>query len=194
MIDGNEGTSASRADLRRALGWLGLGTVAPNVLVSALVEPPAVLDVIDRAAHRGGVLVTRAATVCSPTVLSDVELARRSTPIDDLSERYGQLVAWIQPLRDALHCGGRPAPAAALSARVLLIALYRRVVLTDPLLPVDLLPGTWSGDHAYALVAEIYQAIHAPAEAHLVALCRTPDGVLAGPAERGSRFGTDQLS
>lgn len=192
VIDGTEGTSASRAELRRALGWLGMGTVAPNVLASALVEPPAVLDVVEQVAHRGGVLVTRAATVCAPTVLSGVELARRSAPVDVLAERYEQLSSWIQPLQAALRTGPAPEPAPALSARVLLIALYRRAVLTDPLLPVDLLPCSWSGDDAYAVVAEVYCAIHAAAEQQLVDLCHTPAGPLRGAVERGSRFG-DQL-
>jgi phenylacetic acid degradation operon negative regulatory protein len=58
-------------------------------------------------------------------------------------------------------------PDQAIVARILLIHDWRRIILRDPLLPVELLPPGWPGETARDLVASIYHGVLPGSEAWL---------------------------
>lgn len=188
VIDGAEGTARKRAALRRELEWLGLGTVAPNVLASPVVSAAAVNDVVARTGGLERVLITRAETLGAGAGLSDVELARRCAPVAELAARYQAVASSFEPLVDAATSEPLD-PRMSFVARALLIASYRRVVLADPLLPASLLPGEWSGHQAYELVGHLYRRLLAPSEEQLVDVSETPEGGLKPLEDRWARFG-----
>jgi phenylacetic acid degradation operon negative regulatory protein len=188
VIDGGDGTPASRAGLRRELEWVGLGTIAPNVMASPLTSTDDVIAVLDRLHVGRGALVTRARVTGGSIAASDVDLARRCVPLDDLAARYTQVAGWLAPLLDAPPPDDAADGEQAFTARLLAIACFRRVVLTDPLLPAALLPQPWPGVLARRVVADLYRRVAAPSEAWLRAVAVTPDGSLgvraADPARR----------
>jgi phenylacetic acid degradation operon negative regulatory protein len=83
-------------------------------------------------------------------------LAARSWPLNETGEAYRGFLAAFEPLRAALSAGGVLSDLDGLVARVLLIHAYRRIVLRDPILPVEVLPADWPGTAARALCGEIY--------------------------------------
>jgi phenylacetic acid degradation operon negative regulatory protein len=78
----------------------------------------------------------------------------------------------------------------AFQVRTLLIQEYRKVLLRDPLLPVELLPPGWHGASAYQLCRNLYRAVFARSEEYLSTAMETESGPLPPPApEFFARFG-----
>ncbi|MFC5739874.1 PaaX family transcriptional regulator C-terminal domain-containing protein [Sinirhodobacter huangdaonensis] len=95
-----------------------------------------------------------------------------------LAARYDAMVARFGPLAADLRAGGRLAPAEALTARLLLVHLYRGALLRDPLLPEAALPQGWSGAAAQALFRQLYLDLTPAAEVEIAAVLEDQDGVL----------------
>jgi len=174
IIDGAVGTSDQRAELRRQLAGIGLGPVTPNVLVSPVVEPAAVAGVVRAVGLQGDVLVTRSTNTSEVGAMSNGGLAERAMALDDLAERYSEIINWFVPLDGVAELS----PADSFVVRTLLIATYRRIVLADPLLSAALLPTPWSGRVAFELVGRVYTAFESASERWLSEVCDTPEGPL----------------
>jgi phenylacetic acid degradation operon negative regulatory protein len=81
------------------------------------------------------------------------------------------------------------APQQWFMIRTLLIHAFRRIVLHDPLLPIELLPDPWIGAQAYTFVSKIYWQSLSGSEAHLSAvLGSTPDDVKRAGMQLRKRF------
>lgn len=96
-----------------------------------------------------------------------VEILRAAYRLDELAGRYGDFIALFGPLRDALGGGAAFEDSEALIVRLLLIHEFRRIVLRDPALPHNMLPGAWPGEEARALAARIYARVLQPSERYL---------------------------
>ncbi len=124
---------------RSALDAAGFAPAASGVLASPNPAPAGVLTLLgdgDATAMR--------------------TFAARVWPVERLGASYGRLLGRFVPLQAEAEA---LAPLRALVARVLLIHEYRRVVLRDPALPVDLLPEGWTGWEARHLCAGLYRAL-----------------------------------
>ncbi len=165
VVDPNEGSQAERAQLRHELGWAGFGSVAPGVLVSATVDREAAAEVITRVRERcggpGGVLLTRGALGDLPGVLDDGALARRSSSLEMFEERYAAFVTGFAPLLEMPPINDQ----LALKLRLLVVAEFRRIALTDPGLPAELLPPDWSGLEARRVASMLHTSVAARGEA-----------------------------
>ncbi|MDU1671119.1 MAG: PaaX family transcriptional regulator C-terminal domain-containing protein, partial [Bradyrhizobium sp.] len=91
------------------------------------------------------------------------DMARRlvaeSWALERTAEAYRKFSASFAPLKSSIERGEALSDGQAFTARVLLIHHYRRIVLRDPLLPAELLPGNWPGRQARALCGEIYRLL-----------------------------------
>jgi phenylacetic acid degradation operon negative regulatory protein len=85
-------------------------------------------------------------------------------PSREMADAYRTLIATLLPLQAALDGGARLSGVDAMAARILVIHNWRRIVLRDPGLPIDLLPADWPGEDARAGVRQIYGALYAPSE------------------------------
>ncbi|MDI7862785.1 phenylacetic acid degradation operon negative regulatory protein PaaX [Rhizobiaceae bacterium n13] len=92
------------------------------------------------------------------------ELVVRSWPIEDLAELYRNFIATFEPLRAALAAGARPSEIDAITARIILIHEFRRIVLRDPSLPDAVLPDDWPGRAARQLSGDLYRLLAVPSE------------------------------
>jgi phenylacetic acid degradation operon negative regulatory protein len=156
VIDGSEGTADQRARLRQTLGEAGFGSVAPNVLASPVVAVDSVAP-LAAAAGLANVLVLRGDVPGEePGVLGQAALATRSTDLDAVEADYTQFVERFG--RYPLEQVGELDSDLALKLRLLLIGTYRRIILTEPLLPAALAPEGWIGQRAREVVAELYAA------------------------------------
>lgn len=165
VIDANESTADRRAGFRQTLAESGFGSVAPNVMASAVVPPAEVAPLAD-AAGLERVLVTRGDLApAAPGVLDGAELARRSTDLSWASARYTEFVERFgaYPLDAVATLDGEQ----ALKLRMLLIGTYRRIILGEPLLPAGLAPEGWVGARAREIVAALYDACAERSEMHL---------------------------
>lgn len=186
IVDATASTVADRAALRRELAWLGMGTLVPNVLASPSLEPATITSMLERVGVDHHVLVTRGAAAGGVSTMSDEEIARRCAPISDLSERYGDIIDWFTPVANAFDHSDEPSPSDCWTVRLLLIATFRRVALSDPALPDRLLPESWNGAAARALAASLYRRVLEPSAAWLADTVDASPGTW-GPAEHHRR-------
>ncbi|MBW0159012.1 PaaX family transcriptional regulator [Sedimentimonas flavescens] len=94
-----------------------------------------------------------------------------------LQERYLDMIARFAPLDLALK-DGTLSDEAALTARLLLVHVYRNVMLRDPRLPRNVLPSDWKGQEARALFRRLYRHLSPAAERHIAARFEGVDGYL----------------
>ena len=172
--------TATKETVRKECGWLGFGALSANVLA----HPAPDLADLDITTRRLGVtdqlVVINGQTIRNETGMR--HLAHDSWKLADLDERYGEFVATFRPLMAALQKSPKITDETAFIARTLLIQEYRKIMLRDPLLPQELLPGNWQGATAYQLCSNLYRLVYEAADRYLTASMETADGPLPLPA------------
>jgi phenylacetic acid degradation operon negative regulatory protein len=173
---------------RRELGWLGFGQLSANVLA----HPAPDLAELDIAIKRIGVsdqlVVLEGQTIRNESGMR--QLAHDGWNLAEINARYEQFLTMFRPIMKA--AGGSPEikEKQAFIVRTLLIQEYRKVLLRDPQLPIELLPPDWKGAAAYQLCRNLYLATHHEADQYLGKTIETTDGPLPPPgAEFWERFG-----
>lgn len=174
--------------VRKECGWLGFGPISANVLA----HPSPELAELDVTIRRLGVadrlVVMSGKTIRSETAMR--ELSRSCWNLDDIDARYQAFVRRFRPLIKALAGKTQLTEKSAFMVRTLLIQEYRKVLLRDPWLPVELLPASWHGAAAYQLCRNLYREVYALADAYLDNTMATADGPLPPPASSFmQRFG-----
>lgn len=130
----------------------------------------------DEAVPAGAGVVFRASLAQGAEEFSGVAQALFS--LQPLGEAYDAFHARFGPLEAALAAEPAPAPAEALMLRLLLVDRFRAIVLKDPLLPAEALPGDWAGVQARALFARLYIRLSPLADAHVARCFVSADGAL----------------
>ncbi|MDJ1158108.1 phenylacetic acid degradation operon negative regulatory protein PaaX [Chelatococcus sp. SYSU_G07232] len=166
-----------RDTARAALEEAGFGSPAPGVWVApGGSDLPGAAEGALKLEARGD-----AEALC--------RLAARSWPLEATAEAYRRFIDTFTPMRAALDADATLADIDALVARVLLIHEYRRIVLRDPILPVEVLPDDWPGTAARALCASLYKDLVVPSERWLDAHAVDESGARLPPgAEVFRRF------
>lgn len=168
--------AGERDSLRRECGWLGFGQLSTNVLAHPSPDADDLAATLDRLGVRDQVVIMEGETIDSMQAMG--QLARDAWALDELDEQYARFVKTFQPALETLRDGDTPAPKTAFLIRTLLLQEYRKVLLRDPLMPDELLPGDWHGDAAHALCRDLYRRLHAAADEYLTATVETRDGGL----------------
>jgi len=165
--------------VRKELGWLGFGALSTSVLA----RPSSEMNDLDSTLRRLGLaddlIVMSGQTIRNETGMCN--LVKASWNLADIDERYASFVKRFRPLIAAYGKNAMVAPKAAFLVRTLLIQEYRKVLLRDPQLPVELLPSRWHGTTAYQLCRNLYRAVYRQADQHLTATMETADGPLPPP-------------
>ncbi|CAD5108942.1 phenylacetic acid degradation operon negative regulatory protein PaaX [Zestomonas carbonaria] len=167
-----------RKAVREELEWQGFGAIAPTVLASPRCDKAdvsATLQELD-ALEDSIIFETRAQDVLASKALR--LQVRESWNIDELGRHYSEFIQLFRPLWQALRDQDNLQPADCFLARTLLIHEYRRLLLRDPQLPDELLPGDWEGRAARQLCRNIYRLVYEKAEEWLNANLETADGPL----------------
>jgi len=171
---------AGKDAVRKELGWLGFGALSPSVLA----HPNPDLGGLDQALQRLGV-ADQLVVMAGQTVRNEGSmrrLAQSSWNLAAIDERYKNFVERFRPLMAAHGKDANVSLKSAFLVRTLLIQEYRKVLLRDPQLPVELLPGDWHGASAYQLCRNLYRAVYAQADDYLTETMETADGPLPPPA------------
>ncbi len=170
--------AAKRKAVREELEWQGFGAMAPNLLgcpradrtdlAATLRELEASEDSIVFETHTQEVLASKAMRA----------QVRESWRIDQLGQQYSEFIQLFRPLWQGLKEQAELDAQDCFLARTLLIHEYRRLLLRDPQLPEELLPGDWEGRAARQLCRNLYRLVCAKAEAYLGSALETADGPL----------------
>jgi phenylacetic acid degradation operon negative regulatory protein len=159
-----------RRELEQQLSWIGFGPVTKRVWAhpSSNIEP--VAERINRLGLHGKVIAMRCENIQNVELgldIDDRELAAMCMPVSEVESAYTQFIQDFSPLLDdqgqLTMQGGN---AEMLSLRLLMMDEYRRAILRDPHLPMQLLPDNWVGYEAFILCGKIYRQIYQAANVH----------------------------
>ncbi|HNP35293.1 MAG TPA: phenylacetic acid degradation operon negative regulatory protein PaaX [Woeseiaceae bacterium] len=178
----------NRELVRKEISWLGFAAMSPNVMAHPKPDLGD-LDVVLRRLHLSDeVVVMEGRTIRSEAALRS--LAQSGWNIADIDERYATFVQSFHPVYRETQKAKSIGAKTAFLLRSLLIQEYRKVLLRDPHLPVELLPASWHGTAAYQLCRNVYRQLYAPAELYLSEVMENVNGPLP-PAAKSSaaRFG-----
>jgi len=167
--------------VRKELGWLGFGALSANLLAHPAPDRGDLEATLARLGLGESLVLLDGQTPGAGPDRTLRGLAQKSWDLGDLDARYGRFLARFRPVFAALRRGREPEPQQAFVVRTLLIQAYRKILLRDPLLPVELLPKDWQGTHAYQLTRNLYRAVYAAADVYLGEAMETADGPLPPP-------------
>jgi len=174
--------------VRKECGWLGFGPMSPNVLAHPAPDLADLDITLRRLGVEDTVVVLQGQTIRGDGAMRD--LAINCWNLDEIDARYADFLRRFRPVYKALSGKKNIPEEAAFQVRTLMIQEYRKVLLRDPWLPAELLPGRWHGAAAYQLCRNLYRAVHAPADTYLDRMMETADGPLPPPARSfWQRFG-----
>ncbi|RDL45633.1 phenylacetic acid degradation operon negative regulatory protein PaaX [Marinomonas piezotolerans] len=105
-------------------------------------------------------------------------LVRECWELDKLGAHYQEFITLFRPVWQELDEKENLDPESCFLTRTLLIHEYRKLLLRDPLLPEELLPGDWEGRAARQLCRNIYRKITPAAEKWLGNNLESADGPL----------------
>jgi phenylacetic acid degradation operon negative regulatory protein len=179
---------ASKDAVRKELGWLGFGALSPSVLAHPAPDMAGLDLALQRLDVAGELVVMSGQTVRNEGSMR--RLAGSSWNLVEIDESYASFVKRFRPLIAAYGKDANVSLKSAFLVRTLLIQEYRKVLLRDPQLPLELLPEGWHGTAAYQLCRNLYRAIYAQADDYLTETMETADGPLPPPSVAfAKRFG-----
>ncbi len=143
-----------RDALHRGLSWLGYGRMAVGVYALPCDDRPP-LDELLADLELQDSIVNMQAQAENAETLQKLVMARWK--LRKLRQRYQEFTSHYQDARKALQSNKPPGGHSMFLLRVLLMHEYRRILLSDPELPVAMLPADWEGYAAQSLTSDIYR-------------------------------------
>jgi len=179
-----------KESVRKELGWLGFGAISTNVLA----HPSPAMSELEQTLKQMGIqrdlVVMQGRTLGKNQDDAMRALVHKSWNLDEIDRRYEDFTTRFRPVFKAVEKGRNCDPRTAFQIRTLMIQEYRRILLRDPLLPAEMLPGGWHGTAAYQLCRNLYRLVYSQADDFMSSEFETADGSLPPPApEFFRRFG-----
>jgi len=149
----------ARKQLEQELIWIGFGKVANGVWAHPCIETDVVLDRVRELNLLNKVICMKCQNIeggVDGFNLNDRDLAVNCLPISDVKRAYQDFIERFRRFEDVSE---NMIPYEMLILRILLVDQYRKIVLNDPNLPVELLPEDWNGISALTLTKRIYHSV-----------------------------------
>lgn len=176
--------------VRDELKWLGFGSVGQGVMIHPRVPREELLPLLQEWQTLDDTIVMTTYPLQPLSSRAMRREVRENWNLDVLGGRYRRFLGRFRPLWQELVNEDTLTPAQCLIARTLLIHEYRKILLRDPQLPDELLPGDWEGRAARQLCRNLYRQIYLRAEEYLDETLENASGPLAGPNDNFfRRFG-----
>ena len=145
-----------RDALRRGLLWQGYGRLASSVYALPRDQRPALDQLLSELGVQDNIVVMQAHA-------DDEEPLRKLVlshwKLDELRQRYKAFTGHYKKAFKALNSKQPASGHSMFLLRILLIHEYRKILLSDPELPVAMLPVDWDGYAARSLTGDIYRLL-----------------------------------
>ncbi|MEI1725911.1 phenylacetic acid degradation operon negative regulatory protein PaaX [Acinetobacter baumannii] len=185
--------SENKALLKKELEWLGFANISTNLMAYPgcnRIELQRLLVDLNMSEQ---VVVFKAETLqlFNNSVDTIGRMLRTNWPIDELRQRYLQFLDIFREIGVLLMQENEQLePVQAFQIRTLLIHYYRRILLKDPALPLELLPTDWPAISARTLSMNIYKKVFEPADEYFLSVAATAEGPMPNAtAHYWRRFG-----
>ncbi|MDC5417185.1 phenylacetic acid degradation operon negative regulatory protein PaaX [Acinetobacter baumannii] len=183
----------NKALLKKELEWLGFANISTNLMAYPgcnRIELQRLLVDLNMSEQ---VVVFKAETLqlFNNSVDTIGRMLRTNWPIDELRQRYLQFLDIFREIGVLLMQDNEQLePVQAFQIRTLLIHYYRRILLKDPALPLELLPTDWPAISARTLSMNIYKKVFEPADEYFLSVAATAEGPMPNAtAHYWRRFG-----
>ncbi|HCQ5206775.1 TPA: phenylacetic acid degradation operon negative regulatory protein PaaX [Acinetobacter baumannii] len=183
----------NKALLKKELEWLGFANISTNLMAYPgcnRIELQRLLVDLNMSEQ---VVVFKAETLqlFNNSVDTIGRMLRTNWPIDELRQRYLQFLDIFREIGVLLMQENEQLePVQAFQIRTLLIHYYRRILLKDPALPLELLPTDWPAISARTLSMNIYKKVFEPADEYFLSDAATAEGPMPNAtAHYWRRFG-----
>lgn len=183
----------NKALLKKELEWLGFANISTNLMAYPgcnRIELQRLLVDLNMSEQ---VVVFKAETLqlFNNSVDTIGRMLRTNWPIDELRQRYLQFLDIFREIGVLLMQENEQLePVQAFQIRTLLIHYYRRILLKDPALPLELLPTDWPAISARTLSMNIYKKLFEPADEYFLSVAATAEGPMPNAtAHYWRRFG-----
>ncbi|MDV7477184.1 PaaX family transcriptional regulator C-terminal domain-containing protein [Acinetobacter baumannii] len=183
----------NKALLKKELEWLGFANISTNLMAYPgcnRIELQRLLVDLNMSEQ---VVVFKAETLqlFNNSVDTIGRMLRTNWPIDELRQRYLQFLDIFREIGVLLMQENEQLePVQAFQIRTLLIHYYRRILLKDPALPLELLPTDWPAISARTLSMNIYKKVFEPADEYFLSVAATAEGSMPNAtAHYWRRFG-----
>ncbi|RSZ92569.1 phenylacetic acid degradation operon negative regulatory protein PaaX [Acinetobacter baumannii] len=183
----------NKALLKKELEWLGFANISTNLMAYPgcnRIELQRLLVDLNMSEQ---VVVFKAETLqlFNNSVDTIGRMLRTNWPIDELRQRYLQFLDIFREIGVLqMQENEQLEPVQAFQIRTLLIHYYRRILLKDPALPLELLPTDWPAISARTLSMNIYKKVFEPADEYFLSVAATAEGPMPNAtAHYWRRFG-----
>ncbi|AYY52471.1 PaaX family transcriptional regulator C-terminal domain-containing protein [Acinetobacter baumannii] len=183
----------NKALLKKELEWLGFANISTNLMAYPgcnRIELQRLLVDLNMSEQ---VVVFKAETLqlFNNSVDTIGRMLRTNWPIDELRQRYLQFLDIFREIGVLLMQENEQLePVQAFQIRTLLIHYYRRILLKDPALPLELLPTDWPAISARTLSMNIYKKVFETADEYFLSVAATAEGPMPNAtAHYWRRFG-----
>ncbi|HAV3579206.1 MULTISPECIES: phenylacetic acid degradation operon negative regulatory protein PaaX [Acinetobacter calcoaceticus/baumannii complex] len=183
----------NKALLKKELEWLGFANISTNLMAYPgcnRIELQRLLVDLNMSEQ---VVVFKAETLqlFNNSIDTIGRMLRTNWPIDELRQRYLQFLDIFREIGVLLMQENEQLePVQAFQIRTLLIHYYRRILLKDPALPLELLPTDWPAISARTLSMNIYKKVFEPADEYFLSVAATAEGPMPNAtAHYWRRFG-----
>ncbi|HCA5024270.1 TPA: phenylacetic acid degradation operon negative regulatory protein PaaX [Acinetobacter baumannii] len=183
----------NKALLKKELEWLGFANISTNLMAYPgcnRIELQRLLVDLNMSEQ---VVVFKAETLqlFNNSVDTIGRMLRTNWPIDELRQKYLQFLDIFREIGVLLMQENEQLePVQAFQIRTLLIHYYRRILLKDPALPLELLPTDWPAISARTLSMNIYKKVFELADEYFLSVAATAEGPMPNAtAHYWRRFG-----
>ena len=167
-----------RKQLLDDLGWQGFATLSGQVFGSPNYNLSQVHSIVAAAGLEDNVVVFETRPQQELAGRPVRLLVKECWDLHGLAQQYQEFLTLFRPLWKEISEQTSLRPEECFIARTLLIHEFRKLVLRDPLLPDELLPGDWEGRAARQLCRNIYRTLTPGAEQWLEESLETAEGPL----------------
>ena len=169
----------NKALLKKELEWLGFANISTNLMAYPSCDQQQLQNLLLTLNMTDQVVVFRAEALhlwqeSYPTLKRMVEV---NWPVTQLHQRYDKFINDFRNILSLIEDGDVDAQQA-FQIRILLIHQYRRILLKDPNLPLELLPSDWLALTARNLTSNVYQTIISASEDFFLKTARTAEGTM----------------
>ena len=171
-------TQDERDAIRQELRWLGFGRMAPGVFGHPTADLDPVRSIVRELGLESKVAVMLANTLDDDNATPSTALVKQCFQMESMDHAYEEFIGNYQPLLESARDLQEFDPFECFLLRTLMIHEFRRILLSEPELPFELIPEDSPGHRAWLVTQALYQLVARPAEKHLMENCEIQSGNL----------------